>query len=79
LVLNVRRLDALRELKILQGKRNALVGALRLSPNLVQKLWNPMRRASDREMEANAEVNQDILELKVIQAFFRAKLAPPVP
>jgi hypothetical protein len=62
-VLNVRRLDPLRELKILQGKRNALVGALRLSPNLVEKLWNPMRRASDREMEANAEVNQDILEL----------------
>jgi hypothetical protein len=71
-VLNVRRLDPLHEIKKLQGKRNALVGALRVSPNLVEKLWNPMRRASDREMEANAEVNQDILELNRLIEAMRA-------
>ena len=71
-VLNVRRLDALSEIKKLQAKRNALVGALKLSPNLVDKLWNPMRRASDREMEANVEVNQDIKELNRLIEGMRA-------
>jgi hypothetical protein len=71
-VLNVRRLDPLREIEKFQAKRNALVGALKLSPNLVDKLWNPMRRASDREMEANVEVNQDIKELNRLIEGMRA-------
>lgn len=71
-VWSVRRLDRSGELRKLQGARNARVGSLKLSVNLIDKLWNPLRRATDREQDANVEANQDVKEINRVIEQMRA-------